>query len=135
MLLFSIEGHEALDRNPGPGYNTLLVIGISSACPHEQFHALPSFKTIELHCPTQKYAYQAPRQFIPFYDGRWYDPAGARTADLRHEANTLTTKLTGRSVHTLHQHYSHGYLASMIFGENLKGRNQLRAVYKYILYL
>ena len=39
------EGHIALDRNPGPGYDTLflrLILGdLLSACPHRQFHTLP----------------------------------------------------------------------------------------------
>ena len=39
------EGHVALDRNPGPGFNTLLLRftpgDLVSACPHRQFHALP----------------------------------------------------------------------------------------------
>ena len=39
-------GHEAVDRNPGPGYNTLLLQLIPrdllSACPHRQFNTLPS---------------------------------------------------------------------------------------------
>ena len=41
--LICIEGHVALDRNPGPGYNTLLLRLIQdlSACPHRQFHTLP----------------------------------------------------------------------------------------------
>ena len=40
---FGIEGHVALDRNPGHGYNTLLLrlIPGDSACPHRQFHTLP----------------------------------------------------------------------------------------------
>ena len=41
---FGIEGHVALDRNPGPGHNTLLMRLIPgdllSACPHRQFHSL-----------------------------------------------------------------------------------------------
>ena len=44
MCFISSEGHVALDRNPGPGYNTLLVRMIPgdllSACPHRQFHTL-----------------------------------------------------------------------------------------------
>ena len=40
-----MEGHVTLDRNPGPGYNTLLLRlipgNILSACPHRQFHTLP----------------------------------------------------------------------------------------------
>ena len=43
---FGSEGHVALDRNPGLGYDTLLLRlipgDILSACPHRQFHTLPS---------------------------------------------------------------------------------------------
>ena len=42
---FDSEGHVALDRYLGPGYNTLLLRIIPgylfSACPHRQFHTLP----------------------------------------------------------------------------------------------
>ena len=42
---FGSEGHVALDRNPGPGYDTLflrLIPGdLLSGCPHRQFHTLP----------------------------------------------------------------------------------------------
>ena len=42
---FGSEGHVALDRNPGPGYDTLLLRLIPgdllSVCPHKQFHTLP----------------------------------------------------------------------------------------------
>ena len=42
-----IEGHVALDRNPGLGYNTLLLQlipgDLSSACPHRQFHTVRAF--------------------------------------------------------------------------------------------
>ena len=45
MCLFGIEGHVALDRNPGPGYNTLLLWLIPgdllSACPHRHFTHYP----------------------------------------------------------------------------------------------
>ena len=41
---FGSEGHVALDRNPGPGYNTLplrMIPGdLLSACPHKLFHTL-----------------------------------------------------------------------------------------------
>ena len=44
---FGSESHVALDRNLGPGYKTLplqLVAGdLFIACPHWQFHTLPSF--------------------------------------------------------------------------------------------
>ena len=40
-----MEGHVALDRKPGPGYNTLLLRLIPgdllSACPHRQSLTLP----------------------------------------------------------------------------------------------
>ena len=42
---FDIEGHVALDINPGPGYNTLLlrlILGdLLNASLHRQFHTLP----------------------------------------------------------------------------------------------
>ena len=45
FCFFGSEGHVALDRNPGPGYNTLLLRMIPgdllSAFPHRQFHTLP----------------------------------------------------------------------------------------------
>ena len=44
---FGIKGHVALDRNPGPGYNTLLLQLIPgdllSVCPHRQFHTLTTW--------------------------------------------------------------------------------------------
>ena len=44
--IFGIEGHEALDRNLGPGYkyHTLAIDTRSlnlRACPHRQFYTLP----------------------------------------------------------------------------------------------
>ena len=45
VLFFGSEGHVALDRNPGPGYDTLLLRMIPgdllSAFPHRQFHTFP----------------------------------------------------------------------------------------------
>ena len=42
---FGSEGHVVLDRNTGPGYDTLLLRLIPgdllSTCPHRQFHTLP----------------------------------------------------------------------------------------------
>ena len=39
------EGHVALDKNPGPAYDTLLLLLIPGdlliACPNRQFHTLP----------------------------------------------------------------------------------------------
>ena len=58
---FGIEGHVALDRNPGPGYDTLLLRLISgyifSAFPHGQFQTSSAFQT---------HACQAGMQFLPF---------------------------------------------------------------------
>ena len=46
LCFFGSEDHVALDRSPGLGYNTLLLRLIPgdllSACPHRQFHTLPS---------------------------------------------------------------------------------------------
>ena len=45
-VFWGVDGHSAIDRNPGPGYNTLLLQLIPwdlyNACPHRQFHTLPS---------------------------------------------------------------------------------------------
>ena len=45
LCFFDSEGHVALDRNPGPGYDTLLLRmtpgDLLSAFPHRQFHTLP----------------------------------------------------------------------------------------------
>ena len=46
---FSIKGHVAVDRNPGPGYDALLLQLIPGdlycVCAHyRQFHALPGLK-------------------------------------------------------------------------------------------
>ena len=46
---FDNEGHAAQDRNPGLGYNTLLfrlIPDLLSACPHKQFHTLPSLSNL-----------------------------------------------------------------------------------------
>ena len=37
---FGIEGHVTLDRNPGPGYNTLLLQLINVQVPNRQVHTL-----------------------------------------------------------------------------------------------
>ena len=46
LCFMGTKGHVALDRNPWPGYNTLLLRLIPGdlyrACPHRQFHTLPS---------------------------------------------------------------------------------------------
>ena len=60
----------ALDINPGPGFDTLLlqlILGyIYSAYPHRQFHTLPGLLNSRLRCkiPTLKHGCQAGRQYI-----------------------------------------------------------------------
>ena len=78
--LFGSEGHVALNRNAGLGYNTLLlrlIPGDLSACPHRQFHTLSSLLDSQLHCqtPTLTHAGNAGRQFVPFlWPGRDVNP-------------------------------------------------------------
>ena len=54
--LFNTEGHVALDRNPGPGYNTLLLRLIPgdfySACLHKQLHTLPGLLNSQAALPS-----------------------------------------------------------------------------------
>ena len=81
---FGSEGHVALDRNPGPGYDTLLLRMIPgdllSAFPHRQFHTLPvlldSWAILLNSNPMQG------GSLYHFYDGLWYDTAERRTHDL-----------------------------------------------------
>ena len=60
---FGIEGHVALDRNPGPGYNILLLQLIpgdfNKACPNKQFHTLPN---LGLHCRTPTLTHCVPQR-------------------------------------------------------------------------
>ena len=53
---FGSEGHVALDRNPGPGYDTLLLRMIPgdllSAFPHRRFHTLPGLLASQAALPT-----------------------------------------------------------------------------------
>ena len=65
---FGSQGHVALDRNPGPGYNTLLLRLIPGdhldsrvALPNSYPNALRAMQGGSLY---------------HFYDGLWYDPAG-----------------------------------------------------------
>ena len=86
---FGSEGHVALDSNPGPGYDTLLLRMIPgdllSACPHRQFHTLPglldSWAALPNSYPNALLAMQG-ASLYHFYDGLWYDPAERRTHDL-----------------------------------------------------
>ena len=78
---FGSEGHVALDRNPGPGYDTLLLRLIPgdylSACTHRQFHTLPglldSWAALPNSYPSALRAMQGGGLYH-FYDGLWYDP-------------------------------------------------------------
>ena len=89
------KGHVALDRNPGPRYDTLLLRmipgDILSACPHRQFHTLPglldSRAALSDSYPNALRAKQG-GSLYHFYDRLWYDPAGRRTHDLPCERRT-----------------------------------------------
>ena len=78
---FGSEGHVALDRNPGTGYDTLLLRMIPgdllSAFPHRQFHTLPSlldsWDALPNSYPNALRAMQG-GSLYHFYDGLWYDP-------------------------------------------------------------
>ena len=83
---FGSEGHVALDRNPGPRYDTLLLRLIPgdllSACPHGQFHTLPGFLDRWAPMPNSYPNALRPMQggsLYHFYEGLWYDPAGRQT--------------------------------------------------------
>ena len=92
---FGSEGHVALDRNPGPGYDTLLLRMIPgdllSAFPHRQFHTLPGLLDSWAALPNSNRNACMPMQggsLYHFYDGLWYDPAERRTHDLPCERRT-----------------------------------------------
>ena len=78
----------------GQGYKTLLLQLNPGdryiACPIDSSKHYLAFYTVGLHCqtPTLAHACQAGRQFVPFYDGLSYDPAGTRTHALAHERLT-----------------------------------------------
>ena len=92
---FGSEGHVALDRNPGTGYDTLLLRMIPgdllSAFPHRQFHTLPghldSWAALPNTYPNALRAMQG-GSLYHFHNGLWYDPAGRRTHDLSCERRT-----------------------------------------------
>ena len=87
--------HVTLDRNPGPGYDTLLLRIIPgdlfSAFPHRQFHTLPGLLDIRAALPNSYPNACMPIQggsLYHFYDGLCYDPAERRTHDLPCERRT-----------------------------------------------
>ena len=91
---FGSEGHVALDRNPGLGYDTLLLRLIPgdflSAFPHRQFHTLPGLLDSRAAPPNSyPYALRAMQggSLYHFY-GLWYDLAGTQTHDLPCERRT-----------------------------------------------
>ena len=95
LCFFGSEGHVALDRNPGTGYDTLLLRMIQgdllSAFPHRQFHTLPGLLDSWAALPNSYPNACMPMQggsLYHFYDGLWYDPAERRTHDLPCERRT-----------------------------------------------
>ena len=94
-VFFGSEGHVALDRIQGPGYDTLLLRLIPgdllSACPHRQFHTLPCLLDSRAALPNSYHNELRTMQggrLYHFYDGIWYDPAGTPTHDLPCERRT-----------------------------------------------
>ena len=92
---FGSEGHVALDRNPGSGYNTLplrMIPGyLLSAFTHRQFHTLTGLLDSWAALPNSKPNALRVMQggsLYHFYDGFWYVPAGRRTHDLPCERRT-----------------------------------------------
>ena len=99
LVLFGLIHYSALDRNldrnPGPGYDTLLLRMIPgdllSAFPHRQFHTLPGLLDSWAALPNSNPNACMPMQggsLYHFYDGLWYDPAERRTHDLPCERRT-----------------------------------------------
>ena len=92
---FGINDHETVDRNPGPGYNTLLLLLIPGdrfiACIYRQFHTLPglldSWAALSDSYPNACMPMQG-GSLYNFYDGLWYDLAERRTHDLPYERRT-----------------------------------------------
>ena len=95
LCFFGSEGQVALDRNLGPGYDTLLLRlipgDILSACPHRQFYTLPDLfdsRAALSNCYPNALRAMQRGSLYHFYDGLWYDPAGRRTHDLPCERRT-----------------------------------------------
>ena len=95
MCFFGSEGHVALDRNPGTGYETLLLRLIPgdllSAFPHRQFHTVPGLLDSRAALPNSyPNALRAMQggSLYHFYDGLWYNSVGRRTHDIPRERRT-----------------------------------------------
>ena len=91
-FFLGIKGHVALVRNPGPGYNTLLLRLIPgdllSASPHSQFHTLPGLLD-SWDALSNSYPYAMHEgSLYHFYDCLWHNPARARIRDIPHERQT-----------------------------------------------
>ena len=79
LCFFGSEGHVALDRNPVPGYDTLLLRMIPgdllSAFPHRQLHTLPGLLDSWAALPNSNPNACMPMQggsLYHFYDGLWH---------------------------------------------------------------
>ena len=84
---FNVEGHVALDRNPGPWYDTLLLRLIPgdllSACPHRQFHTLP--RILDRWAALSNFY---PNAYLPSSEAIYIMVFGSRTHDFLHERQT-----------------------------------------------
>ena len=103
QCFFGSEGHVALDRNPGPGYDTLLLRMIPgdllSAFPHRQFHTLPGLLDSWAALPNSYPNACMPMQggsLYHFHDGLWYDPAERRTRYRLSQPDTVQVKIQQR---------------------------------------
>ena len=105
-VLFGSEGHVALDRNPGPGYDTLLLRMIPgdllSVCPHRQFHTLPGLLDSRTAPPTPTLTHCVPgREAVCTIFTMVFGmtrPGGELTTYRVREADTLTTKPTRHGI-------------------------------------
>ena len=86
MSIFGSLGHVALDRNPEPGYDTLLLRMIPgdllSACPHRQLHTVPGLldsRAALLNSYPNALRDMQGGSLYHFYDSLWYDPTGANS--------------------------------------------------------
>ena len=104
---FSSESHVTLDRNPGPGYDTLLlrlILGnLLSACPHSQFHTLPDLLDSQAALSNSYPNACGPMQggnLYHFYDGLWWlqttNSSASRFCSIRlHQGETRWRNVIG----------------------------------------